>query len=134
MQAFLLVLHVLLAIGLIALILLQHGRGADAGAAFGSGASATVFGSRGSASFLTRITTFLAVVFFANSLGLAYLSAQAPEDRSILERFQQQRAAEESAPPVAPEQAPGGQAPAGDAGTAETETAGRPADLPAVDE
>ena len=86
MQAGLLVLHVLLAAGLIGLVLVQHGRGADAGAAFGSGASGTVFGARGATSFLTKITTFLAIGFFANSLALAYLSANQPTSGSLMER------------------------------------------------
>lgn len=72
MYTFLVVVQVIVAIGLIALVLLQHGKGADAGAAFGSGASGTVFGSRGSANFLSRATAYLAVVFFGISLALAY--------------------------------------------------------------
>ena len=68
MQALFLVLHVLVGIGLITLILLQHGKGADAGAAFGSGASATVFGARGSATFLTKATAVLALLFFQQLL------------------------------------------------------------------
>lgn len=72
MYTFLVVIQVIVAIGLIALVLLQHGKGADAGAAFGSGASGTVFGSRGSANFLSRATAYLAVVFFGISLALAY--------------------------------------------------------------
>lgn len=87
-QPFLLVFQVILAVSLISLILLQHGRGAQAGAAFGSGASATVFGSRGSASFLTKLTTVLAIIFFANSLGLAYLSAQQPTQSSLVDQIQ----------------------------------------------
>lgn len=71
----LMVLQVVVAIAVIVLVLLQHGKGADAGAAFGSGASGTVFGARGSASFLSRTTALLATVFFVNCLGLAYLSA-----------------------------------------------------------
>ena len=74
MQTFLLVIHVLLSISLIALILLQQGKGADAGAAFGSGASGTVFGSKGSASFLSRTTAILATLFFAVSLALAIVA------------------------------------------------------------
>lgn len=76
MQQIALVIHVALAIGVIGLVLIQHGKGADAGAAFGSGASATVFGSRGSASFLTKLTTILAGLFFLTSLTLFYLAAQ----------------------------------------------------------
>ena len=72
MYTFLVVIQGIVAIGLIALVLLQHGKGADAGAAFGSGASGTVFGSRGSANFLSRATAYLAVVFFGISLALAY--------------------------------------------------------------
>jgi preprotein translocase subunit SecG len=70
------VLQVLVAVALIVLILIQHGKGADAGAAFGSGSSATVFGSSGSSSFLTKLTTALAVIFLGNSLMLAYLATQ----------------------------------------------------------
>ena len=85
MYTLLLVVHVFACIGLIALVLLQHGKGADAGAAFGSGASSTVFGARGSASFLTRGTAGLATLFFATSLMLAYLAAQRVERKSVAE-------------------------------------------------
>lgn len=61
---------------LIGFILIQHGKGADAGAAFGSGSSSTVFGSQGAGNFLTRVTTVLAVIFLGNSLLLAYLATQ----------------------------------------------------------
>lgn len=73
MYTVLVVVQVLVSLGLIGLVLLQHGKGADAGAAFGSGASGTVFGSRGSANFLSRTTGWLAAVFFIVSLALAYL-------------------------------------------------------------
>ena len=75
LNSILLIVQVLLSISLIALILLQHGKGADAGAAFGSGASATVFGSRGSGNFLSRATTIIAILFFLVCLSLAYLSS-----------------------------------------------------------
>lgn len=75
-QKAVLIAHTLIAIGIIALVLLQRGKGADAGAAFGAGASGTVFGSRGSGSFFSRATAILATAFFATSLTLAYLSAQ----------------------------------------------------------
>ena len=75
MQSIVLVVHVLLCLGVIGLVLIQHGKGADAGAAFGSGASATVFGSRGAASFLTRLTTYGALAFFLTSLVLFYMAA-----------------------------------------------------------
>jgi preprotein translocase subunit SecG len=78
--------HVFLAVAIIALVLLQRGKGADAGAAFGAGASGTVFGSRGTTSFLSRTTAILATMFFLTSLGLAYLAGQRTEPGSILER------------------------------------------------
>ncbi len=71
-----LIFHTVIALALIALVLLQRGKGADAGAAFGAGASGTVFGARGSASFFSRATAVLATLFFVNSLGLAYLSSE----------------------------------------------------------
>ena len=74
-NSILLVVQVLLSISLIVLILIQHGKGADAGAAFGSGASATVFGARGSGNFLTRATTLIAILFFIVCLSLAYISS-----------------------------------------------------------
>ena len=70
------VLQILVAVVLIGFILIQHGKGADAGAAFGSGSSSTVFGSQGSGSFLTKVTTVLAIIFLGNSLFLAYLASQ----------------------------------------------------------
>ncbi len=71
-----LIIQILVALGIIGLVLVQHGKGADAGAAFGGGASGTVFGSKGSGSFLTRLTAILATIFFANSLMLAWLVAR----------------------------------------------------------
>ncbi len=74
-----LIVHVLISAAIIGLVLLQRGKGAEAGAAFGSGASGTVFGARGSANFLSRTTAVLATAFFLSSMGLAYLgSRQAP--------------------------------------------------------
>lgn len=75
-QKIVLITHTLIALGIIALVLLQRGKGADAGAAFGAGASGTVFGARGSGSFFSRATAILATAFFASSLTLAYLSSQ----------------------------------------------------------
>ena len=73
------VLHVVIAVALVGLVLIQQGKGADAGAAFGGGASQTVFGSQGSGSFLTRFTTLLAVVFFVTSFSLAIFAKQRAE-------------------------------------------------------
>tara|TARA_B100000925_G_scaffold213667_1_gene163113 strand:- start:216 stop:560 length:345 start_codon:yes stop_codon:yes gene_type:complete len=79
-----LVLLVLDALALIGLVLLQQGKGADVGAAFGSGSSGTVFGSSGGANFLTRLTTFFAVLFFVLSFGLAYLAKERTQSSTSL--------------------------------------------------
>ena len=76
METIILVVHVLIAAGVIGLIMLQQGKGAETGASFGSGASQTVFGSQGSASFLSRTTAILATVFFLTSIGLAMMARQ----------------------------------------------------------
>ena len=102
----LLVVHVLIAVGLVALILIQQGKGADAGAAFGSGASGTVFGSQGSASFLTRMTAVLATLFFVTSLTLAYFATQQAAPSSVVDavKTEQTAPAQEAVP--AEEKAP----------------------------
>ena len=69
-----LIVHVLAAAGIIGLVLMQHGKGADMGAAFGSGSAGSLFGATGSANFLSRATAVFAVVFFVTSMGLSYLS------------------------------------------------------------
>ncbi|HDZ55730.1 MAG TPA: preprotein translocase subunit SecG [Pseudomonas xinjiangensis] len=69
------VVHLVVAIALVGLVLMQQGKGAETGASFGSGASGTVFGSQGSATFLSRLTGILATVFFLTSLGLAYYAS-----------------------------------------------------------
>jgi len=74
-----LTLHVLVALGIIFLVLLQHGKGADMGAAFGGGSSGSLFGATGSANFLSRTTAALAVVFFITSLGLGYIATHKPK-------------------------------------------------------
>lgn len=78
----LLVLQILIALSIIGLVLIQHGKGADAGAAFGGGASGTVFGARGSGNFLSRSTAVLATLFFANSLLLAWMTTH-PETSGV---------------------------------------------------
>jgi preprotein translocase subunit SecG len=82
-NSILLVMQVLLSISLIVLILMQHGKGADAGAAFGSGASATVFGAKGSGNFMTRATTLLAILFFIVCMALAYVSSNRASPDSV---------------------------------------------------
>lgn len=86
LYSILVAVDVLLAIGIIGLVLVQHGKGADVGAAFGSGASGTVFGARGSSTFLTRATAILATLFFANSLLLAYLATHRPVTESVIDQ------------------------------------------------
>ena len=73
-----LLVHVLSAIGIVGLVLVQHGKGADMGAAFGSGASGSLFGAAGSANFLSRTTAVLAAVFFVTSLSLAFFASNKP--------------------------------------------------------
>ena len=93
MKEILLVIHMLTAVGIVGLVLLQQGKGADAGAAFGGGgggASQSLFGARGSATFLSRATAVLAAIFFATSLGLAvvYSRQSAEQGRSITEQVE----------------------------------------------
>ncbi len=76
----LMIFHVLFALGIVGLVMMQQGRGADAGAAFGGGASGTVFGAQGAASFLTRATAVLAVFFFGSSLLLAIMASSTPKE------------------------------------------------------
>jgi preprotein translocase subunit SecG len=86
LQTLAVVFHVLLAFGIVGLVLMQRGRGADAGAGFGAGASGTVFGARGSASFLSRTTAVLATLFFVSSLVLSYLFSHATTPTSVMDR------------------------------------------------
>jgi preprotein translocase subunit SecG len=87
LQQILLVIHVLLSASIIGLVLLQRGKGADAGAGFGSGASGTVFGARGSATFFSKTTAVLASCFFVTSLALAYMAShRSNAPKSLLER------------------------------------------------
>jgi preprotein translocase subunit SecG len=125
LESVLLVVHVLVAVGICVLVLLQHGKGADMGAAFGSGSSGSLFGAVGSANFLSRSTAALATVFFLSSLGLTYFgstrSVPAGVERSIMD--QQAPAKPGDVPPVpsAP-QAPSPATPAA--------PSGKPADIP----
>lgn len=96
-----LVLHVIVAVALVVMVLLQQGKGADAGAAFGSGASGTVFGSQGAANFLTRTTGVLAFLFFALSLALFTLAGDVTKSESIVDQSEQQ--SQESRVPAAPQ-------------------------------
>lgn len=91
MEILILILHVLVGTGVIVLVLLQHGKGADMGAAFGSGSAGSLFGSSGSANFLSRTTAVLAAVFFVTSLGLTYLSSKQSKPQGVIERTQGSR-------------------------------------------
>jgi preprotein translocase subunit SecG len=84
METLVLVIHVLAAMAICGLVLLQHGKGADAGAAFGSGASGSVFGATGSANFLSRATAIAAVIFFLTSLGLTWFSGGGTESKGVM--------------------------------------------------
>jgi len=112
LETIVVVLHLLAALGVVALVLLQQGKGADAGASFGSGASATVFGSQGSSTFLSRFTAILAAAFFITSLGLGYFAKEKAHnlgqaglpDPAVLEVPKQKPVAEDV--PVLEEQKP----------------------------
>lgn len=84
METLILVVHVLSAFAIIGLVLLQHGKGADMGAAFGGGASGSLFGATGSANFLSRATAVLAAVFFVTSLGLTWYSAHKTDSMGVM--------------------------------------------------
>ncbi|MBS0342118.1 MAG: preprotein translocase subunit SecG [Proteobacteria bacterium] len=115
-------IQMLAALAMIGLILIQHGKGADMGAAFGSGSAGSLFGASGSANFLSRTTAVLAAVFFVCTLALAYLSHSRPSTGggSLLERSATQTAPAAPATPAAPAPAseiPAAGAPAPAAGT-----------------
>ena len=96
-----LTIHVLAGLGIIGLVLLQHGKGADMGAAFGSGSSGSLFGASGSANFMSRATGVLAAIFFCTSLGLAYIASARPQaSGSVMDSVSTQPV------PPAPVQAP----------------------------
>lgn len=100
----LLTLHVLVGLSVIGLVLLQHGKGADMGAAFGSGASGSLFGASGSANFLSRTTAVLAAIFFLTSLGLTYVASNKPRTAtSVMDTVKTEQAPPAAAPAKAPE-------------------------------
>jgi len=85
METVLLIFHVLVGVGVVGLVLIQHGKGADMGAAFGSGSSGSLFGASGSANFLSRATAILATLFFLTSLGLTYLATNRAPTKGVME-------------------------------------------------
>ena len=120
--------HVLVALAIIGLVLLQHGKGADMGSGFGGGSSGSLFGATGSANFLSRATAVLATVFFLTSLGLAYLATNKPKTGGgVLDAVKTQPAApvggsektSEKAPEKAASEKPAAEAPKAPAAPAE---------------
>lgn len=119
-ESLLLVVHVLVAVGICGFVLLQHGKGADMGAAFGSGASGSLFGAAGSANFLSRTTAILAAVFFVTSLGLTWYGATrsapraAVQQQGVMDRLPPPKAAQvpsdTGGQPATPAPAAGGEA------------------------
>jgi len=106
-QVVVLLLHVLVAVGVCLLVLLQHGKGADVGAAFGGGASGSLFGASGAANFLSRSTGVLAALFFLTSLGLTWFHGRQPQATSVMDTRQvEQPAAPASGAAVPPQPAP----------------------------
>jgi preprotein translocase subunit SecG len=113
LRGFILAVHVLLALMIIGLVLLQRGKGAEAGAGFGSGASGTVFGARGTSTLFSKLTAVFAALFFVTSLSLAYLGTRSPaEPTSVLERSVLSTPAPAQAPAVPAAPAPAAPAPA----------------------
>lgn len=103
MEIVVLIVHVLAAVSVIGLVLLQHGKGADMGAAFGSGSAGSLFGASGSANFLSRSTAILATVFFLSSLGLTYFAFNKSAPQGVMSTHQEPAAPESTIPtPTAP--------------------------------
>ncbi len=126
LQSIVLFCHVGVALLIIGLVLLQRGKGADAGSGFGAGASGTVFGARGTSSFFSRATAVLATIFFMTSLGLAYLATQTTAPESLLDSVDIPGETSTTLPGLAPvptgEELPSVPAPAGnETPTGETE-------------
>ena len=109
----LIVTHVVVALAIIGLVLLQHGKGADMGSGFGGGASSSLFGATGSANFLSRTTAVLATIFFVLSLALAYVATKKPvEGGGVMDAVRQQPAQQDEKK-SAPESKPAAPAPQG---------------------
>lgn len=128
MESIILIVHILLALGIIGFVMLQQGKGADAGASFGGGASQTVFGSSGSGNFLSRTTAILATVFFITSLALAVYASQKAKSvtdlgipsEEVIEKLEQDT-------PVVEEYAPSSDAPELDASVSDEPAVEKPA-------
>lgn len=105
METLVWIVHIVVAVSVIVLVLLQHGKGADMGAAFGGGSAGSLFGSTGSANFLSRSTAVLATLFFLTSLTLAYFGLQEHKSKSVLDRAAVPVTT--TTQPAVPQQAPG---------------------------
>ncbi|HRE12676.1 MAG TPA: preprotein translocase subunit SecG [Usitatibacteraceae bacterium] len=110
MQTLVIVFHLVAAVAIVVLVLLQHGKGADMGAAFGSGSAGSLFGSSGAANFLSRSTGILAAVFFVTSLALTYFSASTTKTGGVTQSLESK--SKPATQPAAP--APSAPAPSGD--------------------
>lgn len=98
METLVWVVHVVTAAVLIGLVLIQHGKGADMGAAFGSGSAGSLFGSSGSANFLSRSTAVAATVFFITSLSLTYLNSRPVQEQGVMDKVDVQKLQQQSVP------------------------------------
>jgi preprotein translocase subunit SecG len=114
LETVLLIVHLLIAVGICAFVLLQHGKGADMGAAFGSGASGSLFGASGSANFLSRTTAILAAVFFASSLGLTWFGSRHGATSGVMHQGVMEKSAPKTSDVPAAPSAPPAAAPAAD--------------------
>ena len=128
-ETILVAVHVLVAVALVGLVLLQHGKGADMGAAFGSGSSGSLFGAAGSANFLSRTTAILATVFFLSSLGLTYFGATRAGPTDIMKQGVTPTAPAPAAKEAKSTDVPQGSAPAAPAAPTK-EGDSRPGDVP----
>jgi len=102
-ETFVWFVHVISAVALIVLVLVQHGKGADMGAAFGTGSAGSLFGSSGSANFLSRSTAIAATIFFMTSLGLTYIYSQPVQSTGVMDKVDVSKTVPEVAPVVVPE-------------------------------
>lgn len=138
LQSIVLVFHLLVAALIVVFVLLQRGKGAEAGTGFGAGASGTVFGARGTSNFFSRVTAVLATLFFATSLGLAYFATQGSAPQSVLQGSvlnkgqTQQSGTAAQAPKRSEAPAKSGQAPASEAPAAKA-PASQSATPPAIE-
>jgi preprotein translocase subunit SecG len=128
-ETVLVAVHVLVAAALVGLVLLQHGKGADMGAAFGSGSSGSLFGAAGSANFLSRTTAILATVFFLSSLGLTYFGATRTGPTDIMKQGVTETVPAPAAKESKAADVPQGAAPATPAAPVK-ETSPKPGDVP----